>query len=169
MLNHHKILLFLKSKSELKDISFNWLLLTAQHIKIKITLYLFQTVLRKHLDPDSDLWQDPKMDPKHQLLDNYLLCYSSFVRHLCFDIFVNILFCHHSAGRLDRSAESRANKKCFNFFSAGIYAVFIQEHITNAIGLRRSYQLGLAVFSISMAATVLLSTRSATVGHSRVG
>jgi hypothetical protein len=43
--------------------------------------------------------------------------------------------------------------------SAGIYAVFIQEHVTNAIGLRRSYQLGLGIFAISMAATVLLSTR----------
>lgn len=42
--------------------------------------------------------------------------------------------------------------------TAGVYAVFIQEHVTNAIGLRRSYQLGLAVFSISMAASVLLST-----------
>jgi len=39
--------------------------------------------------------------------------------------------------------------------TACLYAVFVQEHVTKMIGLRRSYQLGLAVFSLSMAITVL--------------
>ncbi|XP_023323954.1 solute carrier family 45 member 3 [Eurytemora carolleeae] len=42
--------------------------------------------------------------------------------------------------------------------TAGIYAVFIQEHVTNAFGLRISYQIGLIVFSVSMGATVMLSS-----------
>ena len=47
--------------------------------------------------------------------------------------------------------------------SACLYAVFVQEHVTKMIGLRRSYQLGLAVFSLSMAITVLNTSR---YGHS---
>jgi len=39
--------------------------------------------------------------------------------------------------------------------TAGVYALFLQEHVTRAVGLKRSYQLGLAVFSVSMAVTVL--------------
>jgi len=45
--------------------------------------------------------------------------------------------------------------------TAGVYALFIQEHITKLLGLKRSYQFGLAVFAISMAVTVL-STNSLT-------
>jgi len=45
--------------------------------------------------------------------------------------------------------------------TAGVYALFIQEHITKLLGLKRSYQFGLAVFAISMAITVL-STNSLT-------
>jgi len=45
--------------------------------------------------------------------------------------------------------------------TAGTYALFIQEHVTKLLGLKRSYQFGLMVFSISMAATVL-STGSLT-------
>jgi len=39
--------------------------------------------------------------------------------------------------------------------TACVYAVFIQEHVTRMLGLRRSYQLGLGIFAISMAVTVL--------------
>ena len=39
--------------------------------------------------------------------------------------------------------------------SACMYAVFFQEYVTKKIGLKRSYQLGLGVFSLSMAVTVL--------------
>jgi len=39
--------------------------------------------------------------------------------------------------------------------TACVYAVFVQEHVTKMIGLRRSYQLGLAIFALSMAVTVL--------------
>lgn len=34
-----------------------------------------------------------------------------------------------------------------------------QEHVTKLLGLKRSYQFGLMVFSISMAATVLSTGR----------
>ena len=65
--------------------------------------------------------------------------------------------------------------------TAGVYALFIQvtpslgenqksyviiwsmysvqEHITKLLGLKRSYQFGLAVFAISMAVTVLSTNR----------
>ena len=36
---------------------------------------------------------------------------------------------------------------------------FVQEHITKLLGLKRSYQFGLAVFAISMAVTVLSTNR----------
>lgn len=39
--------------------------------------------------------------------------------------------------------------------TACVYAVFIQEHVTKLIGLKRSYQLGLGIFALSMAVTVL--------------
>ena len=39
--------------------------------------------------------------------------------------------------------------------TACLYAVFFQEYVTKMIGLKRSYQLGLGVFSLSMAVTVL--------------
>lgn len=45
--------------------------------------------------------------------------------------------------------------------TAGFYAIFVQEHVTRVLGLRRSYQFGLAVFSLSMGVTVL-STASLT-------
>lgn len=45
--------------------------------------------------------------------------------------------------------------------TAGIYALFIQEHVTRVLGLKRSYQFGLAIFALSMAVTVL-STASLT-------
>ena len=41
------------------------------------------------------------------------------------------------------------------FFSACLYAVFFQDYVTKMVGLKRSYQLGLGVFSVSMAVTVL--------------
>jgi len=41
--------------------------------------------------------------------------------------------------------------------TAGLYAVFIQEHMTRYLGMRMSYQLGLIVFSASMGATVVFS------------
>ena len=40
-------------------------------------------------------------------------------------------------------------------FVACLYAVFFQDYVTKMIGLKRSYQLGLGLFSISMAITVL--------------
>jgi len=39
--------------------------------------------------------------------------------------------------------------------TACLYAVFFQDYVTKMIGLKRSYQLGLGLFSISMAITVL--------------
>lgn len=42
--------------------------------------------------------------------------------------------------------------------TACLYAVLVQEHVTKLIGLKRSYQFGLGMFSLSMAATVLLSS-----------
>ena len=39
--------------------------------------------------------------------------------------------------------------------TACLYAVFFQEYVTKMIGLKRSYQLGLGIFSLSMAVTVL--------------
>ena len=39
--------------------------------------------------------------------------------------------------------------------TACLYAVFFQEYVTRVIGLKRSYQLGLGIFSLSMAVTVL--------------
>ena len=44
-------------------------------------------------------------------------------------------------------------------FLACVYAVFIQEHVTKLIGLKRSYQLGLGIFALSMAVTVLNTSR----------
>ena len=46
-----------------------------------------------------------------------------------------------------------------NMFSACVYAVFVQEHVTKLIGLKRSYQLGLGIFALSMAVTVLNTSR----------
>jgi len=46
--------------------------------------------------------------------------------------------------------------------TACLYAVFFQDYVTKIIGLKRSYQLGLGLFSISMAVTVL-NTSSLTV------
>ena len=40
-----------------------------------------------------------------------------------------------------------------------MYAVFIQEHVTNALGMRGSYQLGLTVFAVSMGVTVVFANR----------
>ena len=39
--------------------------------------------------------------------------------------------------------------------TACLYAVFFQDYVTKMIGLKRSYQLGVGIFSISMAVTVL--------------
>ena len=39
--------------------------------------------------------------------------------------------------------------------TACLYAVFFQDYITKMIGLKRSYQLGVGIFSVSMAVTVL--------------
>merc|ERR1719225_1118842 len=39
--------------------------------------------------------------------------------------------------------------------TACLYAVFFQDYVTKMVGLKRSYQLGLGVFSVSMAVTVL--------------
>ena len=39
--------------------------------------------------------------------------------------------------------------------TACLYAVFFQDYVTKLIGLKRSYQLGLGIFSVSMAVTVL--------------
>ena len=36
-----------------------------------------------------------------------------------------------------------------------MYAVFFQDYVTKMIGLKRSYQLGLGLFSLAMAVTVL--------------
>ena len=39
--------------------------------------------------------------------------------------------------------------------TACLYAVFFQDYVTKMVGLKRSYQLGLGIFSVSMAVTVL--------------
>ena len=39
--------------------------------------------------------------------------------------------------------------------TACLYAVFFQDYVTKMIGLKRSYQLGVGIFSVSMAVTVL--------------
>merc|ERR1719369_620049 len=47
--------------------------------------------------------------------------------------------------------------------TACVYAVFIQEHVTKMLGLRRSYQLGLSIFALSMAVTVLNTSSLSTL------